>query len=121
MLADLYAQMPPFEGVTIDDRRVTGPEGAPDVAVRIYRPIKRLGILPALLWIHGGGYVLGDINSDDLYVKQLVKAVECLVVSVEYRLAPEHPFPAPVEDCYAALKWWANHSAELGVEQEHIL
>ena len=116
----MAAQLPPFVGVTSEDRLVPGPAGAPDVAIRIYQPLVRPAILPALLWIHGGGYVLGSIDGDDLSVKELVKGVECVVVSVEYRLAPEHPFPAPVEDCYAALRWLAGHAAELGVDPDRI-
>lgn len=120
MTAAMKAQLPPFEGVTTEDRHVPGPEGAPDVFVRIYWPTERIGSLPALLWIHGGGYVVGNVEGDDFYVKQLVKDVGCVVVSVEYRLAPEHPFPAPVEDCYAALKWLASNATELGIKQERI-
>ena len=120
MAAAARAQLPPFEGVTAEDRRVPGPDGAPDVAVRIYRPTRRSGTLPGLLWIHGGGYVLGEVEGDDRYVMQLVKAVECVAVSVEYRLAPEHPFPAPVEDCYAALCWLALHAGDLGVEPARL-
>jgi acetyl esterase/lipase len=120
MLAAMKDQLPVIEGVTTEDRTVPGPDGAPDVPVRIYQPTNRPDTLPALLWIHGGGYVLGNIEGDDLLAKHLVTAVECVVVSVEYRLAPEHPFPAPVEDCYAALKWLATHIDELGVKQSRI-
>jgi acetyl esterase/lipase len=120
LTAALNMELPPFEGVTSEDQQVRGAAGAPDVAVRIYQPTERPATLPALLWIHGGAYVMGGVEDDDLYVKELVKAVECVVVSVEYRLAPEHPFPAAIEDCYAALKWLATHAAELGVEQERI-
>ena len=90
-----------------------GPEGAPEVFVRIYQPTDRPATLPALLWIHGGGYVLGSVERDDLLAKHLARVGQCVVASVEYRLAPEHPFPAPVEDCYAALKWLSAQSAEL--------
>jgi len=76
--------------------------------------------LPALLWIHGGGYVLGSVERDDLLAKHLARVGQCVVASVEYRLAPEHPFPAPVEDCYAALKWLSAQSAELGVHTSRI-
>jgi acetyl esterase/lipase len=76
--------------------------------------------LPALLWIHGGGYVLGSVERDDLLAKHLARVGQCVVASVEYRLAPEHPFPAPVEDCYAALKWLSTHSADLGVNKSRI-
>ena len=93
---------------------------APDVFVRIYQPTDRPATLPALLWIHGGGYVLGSVERDDLLAKHLARVGQCVVASVEYRLAPEHPFPAPVEDCYAALKWLSAHSAELGVNTSRI-
>jgi acetyl esterase/lipase len=76
--------------------------------------------LPALLWIHGGGYVLGNVEQDDLFAQRIALAVECVVVSVDYRLAPEHPFPAPLEDCYAALSWLAGHADELGVDPARI-
>jgi acetyl esterase/lipase len=90
------------------------------VRVRIYRPDVQPSKLPALLWIHGGGYVMGDIEQDDRLMKQLVKRIGCVAVSVDYRLAPEHPFPAPVEDCYAGLKWLFAHADELGVEPARI-
>ena len=72
--------------------------------VRIYRRTQSTGTLPGVLWLHGGGYVIGGVEQDDLVCQQQVAAaVGCVVVSVDYRLAPEHPFPAPLEDCYAAL------------------
>ena len=114
------AQQPPVEGVTSVDRRVPGSPGEPDIAVRIYQPAQRPATLPALLWIHGGGYVVGNVEGTDLTVRRLVQTVGCLVVSVEYRRAPEHPFPAPLEDCYAALKWLATHAAELGVDPRRL-
>jgi acetyl esterase/lipase len=107
MLVAMKEQQPSIEGVSPQDRMFPGPEGSPEELLRIYQPTCGLDTLPALLWIHGGGYVLGNIESDDLGMKQLAKAVECVIVSVEYRLAPEHPFPAPLEDCYTALKWLA--------------
>lgn len=108
----------PITGITTADRQVPGPDG--EVFVRIYQPEKRPDTLPALLWIHGGGYVLGSVERDDLLATHLAKVAQCVVVSVEYRLAPEHPFPAPVEDCYAALKWLATHTGELGVAPARI-
>lgn len=118
--AALKAEAPAIEGVTTEDRQIPGPEDTPDVTARIYQPTDRPETLPALLWIHGGGYVLGNLEQDDLLAKHLAKAAQCVVVSVEYRLAPEHPFPAPVEDCYAALKWLSTHSSELRVEKTRI-
>jgi acetyl esterase/lipase len=106
--------------VSKEDRRVPGPEGAPEVLVRIYRPVESTGKLPGLVWFHGGGLIMGNIEQDDLLLQRLVEEIGCAIVSVEYRLAPEHPFPAPVEDCYAALKWTADHSAELGIDLARI-
>lgn len=120
MTAAMKEQMPVIEGVTAMDKLLPGPAGAPDVAVRIYQPIKRPDTLPALLWMHPGGYILGSIEQADLQAKYLTLAAECATVSVDYRLAPENPFPAAVEDCYAALKWLASHLSELGVDKTHI-
>ncbi len=121
-LASLFGMFPApvIEGVTSEDRHVPGPAGDPDVLVRIYQPAERPTTLPAVLWIHGGGYVLGDMAGEDAHCRVLTKQVDCVVVSVEYRLAPEHPFPAPLEDCYAALKWLATHAGELGVDPQRI-
>jgi acetyl esterase/lipase len=120
LAAAQMAKAQPIEGVNTVDRRVPGPVGAPEVFVRIYQPTDRPDTLPALLWIHGGGYVLGSVERDDLLAKHLARVGQCVVASVEYRLAPEHPFPAPVEDCYAALKWLSAQSTELGVNKARI-
>jgi acetyl esterase/lipase len=120
MVTTLLAGMPAIEGVTGRDQLVPGFQGDPAVRVRVYRPDHQPSTLPALLWIHGGGYVMGDIEQDDRLMKQLVKRIDCVAVSVDYRLAPEHPFPAPVEDCYAGLKWLFAHAGELGVDPSRI-
>jgi len=114
------ARLPAIEGLTITDAQAPGPAGAPPVAVRVYQPAERVGQLPALLWIHGGGYVVGSVEGNEHYVKQLVKSVGCLAVSVEYRLAPENPFPSALEDCYDALKWLAAQAAALGVDPRRL-
>lgn len=121
-LKTLFGSLPApvIEGVSSVDRLVPGPADEPAVPVRIYQPTNRPALLPALLWIHGGGYVLGDIEGDDARARQLAKTLHCVVVSVEYRLAPEYPFPAPVEDCYAALKWLATNAQTLGVNPARI-
>ena len=120
LAAAQMAKAPPIKGVSTEDRQVPSPEGAPEVFVRIYQPTDRPDTLPALLWIHGGGYVLGSVERDDLLAKHLARVGQCVVASVEYRLAPEHPFPAPIEDCYAALKWLSAQSATLGVNKARI-
>jgi len=120
MMAAMKSQLPVIPGVITEDRTISGPEGSPDVTVRIYRPEKQAGLLPTLLWIHGGGYMLGEIDQEDFTAKQFTLAGECVVVSVEYRLAPENPYPAPLEDCYAALKWLSTHAGELRVDRSRI-
>jgi len=116
MAKQFQSELPPIEGIVTSDHLVAGSDGAPNVPVRVYRPDNSTESLPALLWMHGGGYVLGSLQGDDYKVRQLVKNVDCIVVSVEYRLAPEHPFPAPLEDCYAALMWLAANTDKLGVD-----
>lgn len=111
---------PIIEGITTEDRHVPGPLGDPDVFVRIYQPTDRPTALPSLLWIHGGGYVVGRVEQDDLFAKRLSRVADCVIASVEYRLPPEYPHPAPVEDCYAALKWFAAHADEFGVDTSRI-
>ncbi len=120
MVTAMLANMPAVEGVTSQDRMVPGAKGDPEVRVRVYKANDQKGKLPALLWIHGGGYVMGDIEMDDRLMMQLAKRIGCVAVSVDYRLAPENPFPAPVEDCYAGLKWLSAHAGELGVEPSRI-
>ena len=106
--------------VLTEDRRVAGPPGAPDVPIRIYRPRHAKGNLPALLWIHGGGFTLGLPAQDDLFCEQIVETADAVVVSVDYRLAPEHPFPAGTKDCYAALTWLVAEASTLGVDLTRI-
>jgi len=120
MMAAMKSQLPVIPGVITEDKKIPGPKGEPDVTVRLYWPEKQSGLLPALLWIHGGGYILGEIDQEDFTAKQFSLAGNCVVVSVEYRLAPENPYPAPLEDCYAALKWLAAHSRDLKVDPSRI-
>lgn len=112
--------VPPNPNVVTEDRTVPGPEGAPDIMVRIYRPVGVTGTLPGIYYIHGGGMILGDVAGEDATASSLCEQVGAVVVSVEYRLAPEHPHPAPVEDCYAGLRWMAAHAAELGYDPDRL-
>ena len=120
LTAAMVAEAPDIPGVVMSDHHAPGPEGGPDVMIRIYQPGTRPDTLPALLWIHGGGYVLGNVDGDDLRAKGMAVTLNCVIASVEYRLAPEHPFPAPIEDCYSALKWLADSAAELGIDPKRI-
>lgn len=120
MLAQGAALAPAFPDVAVSERRVPGPAGAPDVRVLIYLPKEAARPLPAMLWIHGGGYVIGNAEMDDVKVKAMVSQLGCAAVAVDYRLAPETPHPGPVEDCYAALKWLHTNASELGVDAGRI-
>ena len=96
---------------------IPGPGG--DLALRVYRPASQRP-LPALLYFFGGGWVLGSIDTADGVSRALANASGALVVVPGYRLAPEHPFPAAVDDCYAALCWVAGHSAEIGADPSRL-
>jgi acetyl esterase/lipase len=106
----------------IEERQVPGPEGAPDISLVIARPAAAKSRVGVLYNIHGGGMILGHARSQELLdLLGLAKELELAVVSVEYRLAPEHPHPAPVEDCYAGLAWVAENAAELGIDPERLV
>jgi acetyl esterase/lipase len=109
------AGLEPSPTVARQDHFAPGLNGAPEVRVRHYRPAGQQDVLPGLYWIHGGGHVLGQIELDDLAMDHIVDAVGCAVVSVEWRRPPEHPFPAPMDDCYAT-GLTHRHAAELGVD-----
>lgn len=102
----------------VEDRDIPGPGGA--LPVRVYWPHDSTEPLPLLVWLHGGGFVLGGLDSYDAICRQLAHRIGCIVVSVAYRLAPEHKFPAAVEDSVAALNWTAAHAAELGGDAQRL-
>jgi acetyl esterase len=107
---DLQHEVPPV--------LLEGDDAAPDsgyaIPLRIYRP--RLGQLPVHVYLHGGGFWLGTLDQSDANCRRLARESDRVVVSVDYRLAPEHKFPVPVEDCYAALLWTVEHAADLDVD-----
>ena len=113
-------EIPVDESVSIYNEMISGPEDNPLVRVRIYESKEKGVTRPGLLWIHGGGYVIGTPEGDDLLCQRFVTEANCVVVSVDYRLAPEHVYPAAIEDCYAALKWFSEHAEELGVDSSRI-
>ena len=113
-------EIPANPNVAAEDRVVPGPEGEPDITVRIYRPAASAGPLPGIYFIHGGGMILGSVQGEDANATSICDQVGAVVVSVEYRLAPEHPHPAPVEDCYAGLAWTARHAEELGIDPARL-
>ncbi|MFE2727784.1 alpha/beta hydrolase [Kitasatospora sp. NPDC059327] len=105
----------------IEDRTVPGPAGAPDISLLICRPSGGGGPRPAVYHTHGGGMMFGNNRLGMDMMLDWAEELGLVVISVEYRLAPEHPHPAPVEDCYAGLVWTAEHAAELGVDPERIV
>jgi triacylglycerol lipase len=106
--------------VTVAEHTVPGPPGSPDVRVYVYTPPGPKTARPALLHIHGGGFILGDAAMMTPLSQVRARALDCVVVSVDYRLAPETPYPGPVEDCYAGLSWMVAHAAELGIDPTRI-
>ncbi len=106
-----------LDDVEREEREIPGPEGAPPVAVRIHRPkAPAKGPRPGLVEIHGGGFLLGDKEMMDPWCDRVASELGTVVVSTDYRLAPENPFPAGLEDCYATLCWTAENAAELGID-----
>lgn len=108
--------------LTMEERAVPGPAGAPDVPLMIFRPAGATGTLAGVYYIHGGGMIMGSpraIANDPLL--DWAAELNTAVISVDYRLAPENPHPAPVEDCYAGLTWVSDHAAELGIDPARIV
>ncbi|WP_406690134.1 alpha/beta hydrolase [Saccharopolyspora sp. ID03-671] len=101
----------PPEDIATEDRTIPGPAGS--IPVRIYTPAGE-GPAPVIVYFHGGGWVVGDVEICDRPVRQIANRSGAVVVSVDYRLAPEHVYPAAFDDCYAATAWVAAHAAELG-------
>ncbi len=113
----ISAHAPGESVATVRDRTIPGPEEA--IGVRIYTP-DSAAPLPLLVYLHGGGFVTGSLDTHDALCRALANRAACAVLSVDYRLAPEQRFPAAVEDSHAALRWAADHAAELGVDAERI-
>ncbi len=103
----------------VDDRKIPGPAGP--IPIRVYHDSDAVGgARPVLAWFHGGGHVIGSLDTHDAIARNLCREAGCLVVSVDYRMGPEHPFPAAVEDCVAAVRWLAEHGGEIGADRERI-
>lgn len=107
--------------VRCEERRTPGLNGAPDVRMLVYTPAESASApRPAVLHMHGGGYVLGNPELNDASNRSLASELNCVVVSADYRLAPETVFPGALEDCYAALLWLHRQAGELGVDASRI-
>ncbi len=118
-MAALGAMSVPEEVREVSDRTIPGPAG--DIPVRIYTSAMASEVpQPCLVWYHGGGWVIGDLDTTDGACRSLCHRAGVTVVSVDYRLAPEHPFPAAIDDAEAAFDWVRDHADELGVAAERI-
>ncbi|MEU9561362.1 alpha/beta hydrolase [Streptomyces sp. NPDC048161] len=119
----MAAAAPPFtlpEGVELSEHSVPGAVGTPEVPVAVFRPAGAGNALPAVLYVHGGGFILEEGDGDRALAARWAAELGAVVVSVRYRLAPEHPYPAATDDCYAALEWLAANAAGLGVDRARI-
>jgi acetyl esterase/lipase len=114
------AQVGLSDAVERTDYTVPGPEGAPDILLRVHRPKELQGPRPCVYSIHGGGYILGTIDMEDLRFDRWSPELGVVGVAVEYRLAPETPYPGPLEDCYAGLKWVFDHCDRIGADPNRI-
>jgi acetyl esterase len=101
----------------VEDLKIAGPAG--DIPARLYSPAAE-AVLPVVVYFHGGGWVIGNITSHDGVCRKLAKGSGLTVISVDYRLAPENPFPAAADDCYAATRWIADHGADLAVDPSRM-
>ncbi|MFF2027223.1 alpha/beta hydrolase [Streptomyces sp. NPDC058171] len=109
-----------YDGVDLRTITAPGLDGDQDVTIRFFTPQNVEGPLPVLVWIHGGGFAIGTSESSDPYCVDVVRALGLAVANVEYRLAPETPFPGPLNDCYAALSYVHAHADELGIDPTRI-
>jgi acetyl esterase len=121
-LREGFRQMIAVDGVprpvaAVEDRTIPGLDV--DVPVRVYTP-EGSGPLGVLAWFHGGGFVIGGVDTTDTACRRLCTEAGCIVVSVEYRLAPEHPYPAGRDDCWSVTTWLADHAAEIGGDPSRL-
>lgn len=111
---------PEAKAVRLEVRSAPGPAEAPDVRLLIYRPANQTGPTGCIFHIHGGGYVIGAVDAQEAQHRDMVARLGCVLVTVDYRLAPETPFPGAIEDCYAGLTWTFANAADLGVDSARI-
>jgi acetyl esterase/lipase len=114
------ALTPVDPSVVRTDHWVPGLDDEPGVRVRVYRPDGWDEPLPVLYWMHGGGYVVGTVEQDDPVLERFVREVGCACVSVDWRHAPEHPYPHPLNDCYAGLRWAYRYAGDLGFDPARL-
>ena len=111
-----------FEHIEIEDRKIDGPSPGQSLRLRLYSSgSPQEGLRPCLLWIHGGGYIVGCPEMDEQLLCRKAEELGCLVVAVDYRLAPEHPYPAALDDCDAALGWILENASALNVDTSTLV
>jgi len=113
-----YVQPAPITMAEVRDLSADGPLGP--IGLRLYRPTTAASPAPALVYYHGGGWVIGDLDTHDVLCRELAHRAGCVVVAVDYRLAPEHRFPAAVDDCLAATRWVHAQAGALGVDATRL-
>jgi len=106
--------------IDTEDQVIAKHEDGSSLAVRVHRPKGVQKELPCILFIHGGGMILGGLESEDASARMLCQMVQAVVVSIDYRLAPEYAYPAQVDDCYACLSWIAAHTTDLGIDASRL-
>lgn len=106
--------------IGVQTYRVPTGEAESRLRLRLYKPLKASGPIPVLVWFHGGGHLVGNLNQSDALLLKYVREVGIAVASVDYRLAPEHPFPADLDDAYGALKWVHDQAEQLGLDPQRI-
>jgi acetyl esterase/lipase len=119
MVASVNAELD-TSGITIADHHIPGAAGDPEVPVRVYQPENATAAVPGLVYLHGGGFVFGDLESEHANCLALCRNLGIVVVSVDYRLSPEVAFPGPLEDCYAALGWTHLQRDILGIDERRL-
>ncbi|MGX1701951.1 alpha/beta hydrolase fold domain-containing protein [Microbacterium sp. NPDC055357] len=112
--------VPPADQITRVDITITSADASWEIPLRIHRPTQAAGPLPAVVYLHGGGYIMGTINENDDRLDQLALELDCVVVSVDYRLAPEHPYPAALDDAAAAWRAIRARAADFGIDARRI-
>jgi acetyl esterase/lipase len=119
-LMNLMPSPKTIDGLHVENVFIPRHDGRTNIRLRFYKPKSISAPTPVLIWIHGGGYLIGNPEQDDVICAQYVRELGITVISVDYRLAPKHPFPAGLNDCYTALKWVASQAQELNLDPKRI-
>lgn len=119
-LISLLPSLKTPKDVSVKNIKINNRDGSEKIRLRIYQPAHPAHATPVLIWMHGGGYIIGKPEMEDSICLQFVRELGISIVSVDYRLAPKHPFPAGLEDCYSALMWAKENSAQYGFDMNRI-